>query len=199
MRLALSLLTTLFFSTTAIAATTGEPAPSFNGTDVITGKEIGNNTLIGKIVVLEWNNFGCPFVKKFYGAGEMQRLQAEATKGGVVWVSVNSSAAGKEGHLKNAAEAKSAIAEHKGKQTHYLLDHDGSIGKAYGAKTTPHMFVINAEGRLAYQGAIDDQPTPDASTIKGAKNYVVAAIEALKAGKPAEPSYTKAYGCFVKY
>lgn len=194
-----SFLTALFLSTAALAANVGEPAPSFKATDAITGEEVNNDTLKGKTAVLEWNNFGCPFVKKFYGAGEMQRLQETATKDGVVWVSVNSSAEGKEGYLKDAAEAKAEIKAHHGHQTHYLLDADGTIGHAFGAKSTPHMFVIAADGTLAYQGAIDDQPTPDPTTIKGAKNFVMAAIAALKAGKPVEPNATRPYGCFVKY
>ena len=194
-----TLAATTLLASAAFAATIGAPAPAFKGTDVITGKEVSNDTLKGKIAVLEWNNFGCPFVKKFYGAGEMQRLQAAAKKDGVVWVSVNSSAAGKEGHLKDAAEAKAAIAEHKLGSSHYLLDHSGAIGKAFGAKTTPHMFVIAADGTLAYQGAIDSDNSPDPEAIKGATNHVTAALAELKAGKPVTVSSTQPYGCFVKY
>ena len=194
-----TLAATTLLATSAFAATIGAPAPAFKGTDVITGKEVSNDTLKGKIAVLEWNNFGCPFVQKFYGASEMQRLQAAAIKDGVVWVTVNSSAKGKEGNLKDAAEAKAAIAAHKGKQSHYLLDADGTIGHAFGAKTTPHMFVIAADGTLAYQGAIDSDNSPDPAAIKGATNHVTAALAELKAGKPVTVSSTQPYGCFVKY
>lgn len=190
---------TTLLATAAFAATVGEAAPAFKATDVITGKEISNESLKGKTVVMEWNNFGCPFVKKFYGSNTMQKLQADAVKDGVVWVSVNSSAAGKEGHLKDAAEAKAAIAERKGAPSHYLLDHDGKIGHAFGAKTTPHMFVIDKDGKLAYQGAIDNKPTPEAADIADATNHVTAALADLKAGKPVATSSTQPYGCAVKY
>ncbi len=190
---------TLVASAAFAAATVGEMAPAFKATDAITGKTISNSELMGKTVVMEWNNFGCPFVKKFYSVGAMQELQANATKEGVVWVTVNSSAAGKEGHLKDAAEAKAAIAENKLKSSHYLLDHDGSIGKAFGAKTTPHMFVINKEGKIAYQGAIDNKSSADSADIASATNYVTAALASLKAGTAIKTSVTQPYGCSVKY
>jgi Redoxin len=190
---------TTLLATAALAATVGDTAPAFKGVDVLTGKEVSNATLTGKTAVLEWNNFGCPFVKKFYGAGAMQKFQAAAVKDGVVWVSVNSSAAGKEGHLKDASEAKAAIAAHKNAASHYLLDHDGSIGKAFGAKTTPHMFVIDKNGKLAYQGAIDSDNSPDAAAIAKATNYVTTALAELKAGKPVTTATTQPYGCSVKY
>lgn len=186
-------------ATAALAATVGQPAPAFTGTDVISGKEVSNATLKGKIAVLEWNNFGCPFVHKFYDSGTMQKLQTEAVKDGIVWVSVNSSAEGKEGHLPDAATAKTAIAEHKNHATHYLLDHDGKIGHAFGAKATPHMFVIAQDGTLAYQGAIDSDSSPDPKAIKSATNYVTAAIASLKAGTPIKLSSTQPYGCAIKY
>ena len=190
---------TTLLATSAISATVGEAAPAFSGTDVLTGKTITNDTLKGKIAVLEWNNFQCPFVKKFYGSGTMQKLQAAAVKDGVVWVSVNSSAEGKEGNLKDAAAAKAAIAEHKSNASHYLLDQDGMIGHAYGAKSTPTMVVIDKDGKLAYEGAIDSIPSPYVEDITKAENYVTAAIAALKAGKPIKTTSTQAYGCFVKY
>lgn len=181
------------------AATVGEPAPSFKGTDVITGKPISNADFKGKIVVVEWNNFECPFVKKFYNSGAMQELQENAAKDDVVWVTVNSSAEGKEGYLRDAVAAKSAIAAHNAKEAHFLLDHNGTIGHAFGAKSTPHMFVIDKKGNLAYQGAIDSKPTADAADIASSTNYVTAALESLKAGKPIKTPVTQAYGCFVKY
>lgn len=195
-----TLAATTLLSTAAFAATVGEPAPAFKGVDVISGKEVTNASLKGKTVVMEWNNFGCPFVRKFYSSNTMQKLQEDATKDtGVVWVSVNSSAAGKEGYLKDATEAKSAIAEHKLHASAYVLDHDGAIGKAFGAKTTPHMFVIDAAGKLAYQGAIDSVPSPDSADIAGATNYVMEALKSLKAGAPIKTATTQPYGCFVKY
>lgn len=191
--------TTLIASAALAAATVGQPAPNFSGTDVITEKSVSNEMLKGKTVVMEWNNFGCPFVKKFYDSGTMQKLQTDAVKDGVVWVTVNSSAPGKEGHLKGAAEAKAAIAKHKVSGSHYLLDHDGTIGHAFGAKATPHMFVIDKDGTLVYQGAIDSNPSSDPATIAGATNYVTEALKALKAGSSIKDASTRAYGCAVKY
>lgn len=189
----------VLFSTAAHAAKVGEPAPTFNGMDVLSGKTVSNTSLKGKTVVLEWNNPDCPFVHKFYDSGTMQKLQAAAIKDGVVWVVINSSAVGKEGHLKDAAAVKAILTERASAPSHYLIDADGTIGKAYGAKTTPHMYVIYAEGKLVYQGAIDDKPTPDSADIASAHNYVTAALAEIKAGKPVSKASTQAYGCFVKY
>lgn len=193
-------LVTSFFASAALAATTvGTPAPSFSAVDAVTGKTFSSESLKGKTVVLEWNNFECPFIKKFYSVGAMQALQANAVKDGVVWVSINSGAAGKEGFLKDAKEAKTALTEHKSNASHYLLDHDGKIGQAFGAKTTPHIFIIDKTGTLVYQGAIDNKPTADTADIAMATNYVTEALKALKAGKPVETNTTRPYGCFVKY
>ena len=181
----------------ASAAEVGHPAPAFK-VDDIAGKEQSLDKYKGKIVVLEWTNPECPFVKKHYGAGNMQTLQQYATAKGVVWISVNSSAKGKEGYL-DAAAAKANGAEVKSHPTAYIIDPEGTLGKLYGAKATPHMFVIDAEGILAYEGAIDDKPTPDAADIKAAKNYVKDAVDALLAGKKPEVDQTRAYGCSVKY
>ncbi|MFZ4540643.1 MAG: thioredoxin family protein [Rickettsiales bacterium] len=186
-------------STAALAANVGESAPAFKGLDAISGKTISNADVKGKTVVMEWNNFGCPFVQKYYNSEAMQKLQAAAVKDGVVWVSVNSSAPGKEGHLKDAAEAKASVKEHHSNASHYLLDHDGAIGHAFGAKATPHMFVIDKDGKLVYQGAIDSVPSPDAKDIAGATNYVSEALAAMKAGKPIATASTRPYGCSVKY
>ena len=194
-----TLAATTMLASAAFAANVGEPAPAFKGVDVISGNEVSNATLKGKTAVLEWTNPGCPFVKKFYSAGAMQKFQEAAVKDGVVWVSINSSAAGKEGHLKDAAEAKASIAEHKTKSSAYVLDADGKIGKAFGAKTTPHMFVIAADGTLAYQGAIDSNPSADSADIATATNYVSEALKALAAGTAIKTPSTQAYGCFVKY
>jgi peroxiredoxin len=185
-------------STTAMAAPEiGQPAPAFTATDT-NGKSVALADLKGKTVVLEWTNHECPFVVKHYGSGNMQALQAEATKDGVVWVSINSSAKGKEGNT-TAEEANKIIADQKALPTHKILDESGEIGKLYDAKTTPDMFVINKEGVLVYKGAIDDKSGFDPEEVKTAKNYVRAALADLKADKPVEVSSTKPYGCGVKY
>ncbi|MDX2095297.1 MAG: redoxin family protein [Alphaproteobacteria bacterium] len=200
LRPVLSFLTTLLIAGSALAAVTvGEPAPAFSGTDVLSGEPISNESLKGKTVVLEWNNPDCPFVKKFYSVGAMQALQAKAARNGVVWVGINSSAAGKEGYLKDAAQAKAALAERQSNTRHYLLDHDGRIGHAYAAKTTPHMFIIDPQGILVYQGAIDNKPSADTADIATATNYVTEALNALKHGKPIKTATTQPYGCFIKY
>lgn len=190
-----------FFTQPALAAapTIGQPAPAFAATDALSGKEVTLAGLKGKTVVLEWNNFQCPFVRKFYDSGAMQDLQGKARKDGVVWITVNSSAPGKEGHFANAEAAKAAIVERKAQPSHYLLDPVGTIGKVYDASATPHMFVIDANGALVYAGAIDDKPSVDAADLAIAKNYVTAALADLKAGKPVATSSTQSYGCSVKY
>lgn len=197
--LALAVVAALLSFPAIAAPTVGQPAPAFAGTDVLSGKEITLESLKGKTVVIEWNNFGCPFVKKFYGSGNMQGLQSTARKDGIVWVTVNSSAKGKEGHFATAEEAKAAVAENKVQSSAYILDHDGVIGHAYGAASTPHMFVINKAGTLAYAGAIDDKPSVDPADIAAAKNYVTAALDDLRAGRAVTTPSTQAYGCFVKY
>ena len=172
-------------------------APDFSAAD-IEGKPVQLSALKGKIVVLEWNNPGCPFVRKFYGAGAMQQLQQDAAAKGVVWLTVNSSAPGKQGNM-DAGAAKAYVAEQKAAPAHYILDPEGKIGNLYGAKTTPHMFVIDAAGNLAYAGAMDDKPSPNPDVLAGAHNYVMAAIADLQAGKPVALESTQAYGCNVKY
>lgn len=178
-------------------ATVGQPAPAFSlpGTD---GKTHQLSDYAGKVVVLEWTNPDCPFVKKHYGAGNMQKIQADLTGKDVVWLTVSTNAAGKQGHL--TAEAGKAFLEgQKAAATTLLLDHDGKTGRAYGAKTTPHMYVIDPKGVLVYAGAIDDKPTAKPADIEGAKNYVVAAVEETLAGKPVTTASTQPYGCSVKY
>ena len=175
----------------------GKPAPEFTGTDT-NGKEVKLSDFKGKIVVLEWTNPECPYVVKHYDSKNMQKLQEEATAKDVVWLSINSSADGKQGN--QTGEAANAYMTEKGsKPTARLLDPKGEIGKAYDAKTTPHMFVIDKEGVLVYNGAIDDNDSFKPEDAATAKNYVTAAIEALKAGKPVETSQSKPYGCSVKY
>ncbi len=152
----------------------------------------------GKIVVLEWFNKDCPYIKKFYKNGDMQRFQKEATDQGVIWLQVGSSAEGKQGYV-TAEEADALRAELDVHSTAYLLDAPGEVGRLYGAKTTPHMYVIDAEGKLAYMGAIDSISSADSDDISKATNYVQKAIAALQAGEAVEHPVTTPYGCGVKY
>jgi peroxiredoxin len=175
----------------------GQPAPDFTLTDTI-GQAHALSALKGKLVVLEWSNYDCPFVKKHYESGNMQRLQKTYAEKGVIWLTINSSAPGKQGHY--PPEKWNEMIKEKGvAATAVLLDPDGKVGKLFGAKTTPHMFVINPEGVLIYKGAIDDQPSFNPKTVKDAKNYVEAALDAAMAGKAVETPSTQSYGCSVKY
>lgn len=186
-----------FTSFPALALEIGKPAPEFHVKDIY-GHEQSLGEYKGKIIVLEWTNPGCPFVHKHYDSGNMQQVQKYAVSKDVVWLSINSSAEGKEGHL-NVEGAKDSLAKNKSLTFSYILDAEGTLGHLYGAKTTPHMFVVDKEGNLAYEGAIDDKPTPSADDIAGAKNYVKAAIDELSEGKKVETPQTRAYGCGVKY
>jgi peroxiredoxin len=178
-------------------AQVGKAAPDFTLTDTA-GKTHSLSAFKGKVVVLEWTNPDCPFVKKHYDAGNMQNLQKTWTGKDVVWLAVNSSAPGKQGNFP-AEKWTSLMKEKNAAPTAVLLDADGKAGKLYGAKTTPHMFVIDQAGLLVYDGAIDDKPSPDPASLKDAKNYVSAALESTLAGKPVETPSTKPYGCSVKY
>ncbi|MGA0332448.1 MAG: thioredoxin family protein [Kiritimatiellia bacterium] len=172
-------------------------APAFTLTDT-NGTEHSLSDFKGKVVVLEWFNHGCPFVKKHYSQGNMQALQKSYTEKGVVWLAICSSAEGKQGY--DTAEGHNKTAKEKGTNaTAILLDTDGTVGKAYGAKTTPHMYVIDAEGQLVYQGAIDDKRSTNPDDIPTSKNYVVAALDQVLAGQAVEVSSTPPYGCSVKY
>lgn len=186
------------FTGPALAAPkVGAPAPAFTAVDS-NGRTHSLGDYKGKTVVLEWHNLDCPFVKKHYGSGNMQALQQSATKDGVVWLTVNSSASGLQGHLTPQA-ANELLAAQKAAPTAYLLDEKGTVGRLYEAKTTPHMYVIDPKGTLAYMGAIDDKPTANPADIKTANNYVTAALASVKAGKPVAENATKPYGCSVKY
>jgi peroxiredoxin len=177
----------------------GETAPDYTFTD-INGKQHSISGLKGKMVVLEWTNPGCPFVKKYYSKGDMQTLQANSTKAGdTVWIAVNSSGDGKEGYLASDADFKKLIAEQKSHATYYVRDPKGTFGKLYGAKTTPHMFVIDKNGVLAYQGAIDNIKSPDQADIAKATPYVTDALNALRKGDKVAMTTTQSYGCGVKY
>lgn len=175
----------------------GKPAPDFSLTDV-NGTEYNLADLKGKVVVLEWFNHDCPFVKKHYGAKNMQKLQEKYTGEGVVWLSINSSNE-KDGAYRDAAATKAEGEKVDSKATALLLDASGTVGQAYEAKTTPHMYVINKEGILVYNGAIDSNSSADAKTIESATNYVTEALDAVLAGKEVETAVTKPYGCSVKY
>jgi peroxiredoxin len=175
----------------------GSAAPDFSVSDS-KGKTQTVSQYKGKYVVLEWFNPECPFVKKHYGSGNMQKLQEEFTGKGVVWLTIDSSAPGMEGNL-TAEQAEKKITEWKTKQTALLLDPDGKAGQTYGAKNTPHMFVINPEGKVIYAGAIDSKATPNAADIASSTNYVKVALEESLASKPVSTASTKPYGCSVKY
>lgn len=180
------------------AAGVGEPAPAFTLTD-LAGKSHQLSDFKGKIVVLEWTNPECPFVVKHYeSSGNLPATQKAATASGVVWLQINSGATGKQGDYDDAA-VKAWLAKNQAAATAYLRDRDGKVGKAYGAKTTPHLFVISAEGVLVYQGAVDSKRSTDAKDIAGAENYVQSALADLKAGQPVRTPSTQPYGCGVKY
>jgi alkyl hydroperoxide reductase subunit AhpC len=174
-----------------------QKAPDFSlaGVD---GKTYRLSDFKGKYVVLEWINFECPFVKKHYTSGNMQTLQKQYTGKDVVWFTICSSAEGKQGYYEPDALA-GMIKERKLASTAYLRDEDGKVGRLYGAKTTPHMFVINPEGVLIYAGAIDDRRSTNPDDIASSKNFVTACLDASLAGKPVETRSTPSYGCSVKY
>ena len=175
----------------------GSAAPDFSVTDS-KGKTQSVSQYKGKYVVLEWFNPECPFVKKHYGPGNMQKLQKEFTDKGVVWLAVDSSAPGKEGNL-TPEQAEKKMTEWKTHATALVLDQDGKAGQAYGAKNTPHMFIIDPEGKIIYAGAIDSKATPNPADISSSTNYVKVALDESMAGKPVSTASTRPYGCSVKY
>lgn len=179
------------------AASVGQPAPAFTATD--TNNNVHKlSDFKGKFVVLEWTNRDCPFTQKHYQSGNMERLQHEWTKRGVVWLTVVSSAPGEQGYV-IGGEENAYLEQMKAAPTAVLLDPNGQLGHLYDAKTTPHMFVIDRKGVLIYDGAIDDRATTDVSDIAGAKNYVVQALQEAMAGKPVTVTTSRPYGCSVKY
>jgi peroxiredoxin len=193
-----ALLAVALAATPAIAQpVNGLPAPAFTATDA-NGKTVSLADFRGKTVVLEWTNSGCPFVRAHYDSGTMQARQREARSLGVVWLSINSGAHGKQGHVDGPA-ARAEIAANGAAPSHYLLDADGRIGRLYAAKTTPHMFVIRPDGTLAYQGGIDDKPTAIEADAKSATPWALNAVKAVLAGKAPSPAVTRPYGCSVKY
>jgi peroxiredoxin len=178
-------------------AIVGQQAPDFSLTD-IDGKTVKLSDFKGKLVVLEWFNDECPFVQKHYKTDNMQKLQRDYTAKGVVWLTICSSGKGKPGNHTDD-EYKKLLSQWKAQPTHFLVDADGQVGKLYGAKSTPDMFVVGQKGDLAYSGAIDDKPTPDADSVASAKNYVREALDSTLAGKSIATRSTKSYGCSVKY
>jgi peroxiredoxin len=181
----------------AEAPKVGAPAPAFSLPDSH-GKTQSLGDFKGKYVVLEWFNPGCPFVQKHYKSENMQQLQKQFTGKEVAWLTIDSSAPGKEGSL-TPEEANKQIADWKMKPTALLLDPDGKVGHEYAATNTPHMFVIDPHGTLIYSGAIDNKPTANPDDVPGATNYVKVALEEAMAGKPVTTSNSRAYGCSIKY
>lgn len=184
-------------NTQDITAIVGKPAPNFELSDY-KGTTHSLSEYKGKFIVLEWVNFVCPFSRKHYESGNMPSLQKEYAKKGVVWLSINSSAPGKQGNFP-PEKIKEDLKAYRASPTTYLLDPEGKVGHMYGAKTTPSMYVINPLGILVYKGAIDDRPTPDKDDIPEANNYVKAALDEAMTNKPIAISQTKSYGCSVKY
>lgn len=183
--------------TVARAARVGERAPDFTATDT-NGKTRKLSDYQGRFVVLEWTNRGCPYTQKHYNSGNMQRLQREWTAKGVVWLTVLSSSPGKQGYM-TAAEENAYVKQVNASPMAVLLDPTGTLGHLYDAKTTPHIFIINPQGMLIYNGAIDDKPTTDLADVNGAKNYLSAALEEAMSGKPVTVATSRPYGCSVKY
>lgn len=179
------------------AAKVGQPAPAFELVDS-TGKTRSLSEFAGKTVVLEWTNHGCPFVQKHYGSGNIPAQQRDAVADGVVWLSINSSAPGQEGHV-DGAEAERIRGKAGAAQTAYLLDPSGDTGRAYGAKTTPHMYVIDPDGVLRYAGGIDTIPSANPADIARATQLVPQALAELAAGKAISVPVSRPYGCSVKY
>jgi hypothetical protein len=181
----------------AAAVKPGAPAPAFTAPD-ISGRMVNLGQYAGQIVILEWTNDGCPFVQKHYDSANMQTLQRRYTREGNIWLTIASSAPGEEGYVTPSA-AQADLARWQAAPTDYLLDPDGVVGHLYDARATPHMVVIDRSGKVAYMGAIDDTPSTRLADVKTAKNYLVAALDEIAAGKPVTVTSTRAYGCSIKY
>ena len=189
---------TALFATVAHASVeVGAPAPDFTAV-TSDGKEVTLSDLRGERVILEWTNHDCPYVRKHYGSGNMQALQKEAAQDGFTWLSIISSAPGKQGHV-SPEKADKLTASRDAAPSAVLLDASGDVGKLYGARTTPHMYIIDEQGNLVYAGGIDDKPTANPADIDGATNYVRQAMTEMKAGQAVSVSKSRPYGCSVKY
>jgi hypothetical protein len=196
MKTRLTLILTLASAVASFGALApGDAAPDFSLTD-IHGQKHAISDYKGKYIVLEWNNPECPFVHKHYDSGNMQKLQQDERAKGVVWLTINSASPDRQG---DPGQIESFLQQSHADPTAYLRDPDGTAGRLYGAKTTPDMFVINPEGKLIYEGAIDDHPTPDPADIPGSTNYVRAALDQSMSGKPVAVATTRPYGCHVQY
>ncbi len=198
MKRTLTLLASALVFTVAHAADVGKPAPDFTLTDV-NGKAVKLSDFKGKHVVLEWTNPNCPFVVKHYGSNNMQGLQKDKTAKNVVWLAVNSTSKSHQDYMAPAALSSKMIGEWKAAPTGLLMDESGTVGKSYQAKTTPHMYVIDPKGTLVFAGGIDDKRSANPADIKGAKNFVRAALDESLAGKPVSTPTATPYGCSVKY
>jgi peroxiredoxin len=194
---AAALISSLISGAAFAAASVGQPAPDFSLTDV-NGKPVKLSDFKGKHVVLEWHNPACPFVVKHYDSNNMQGLQTKYDAKDTVWLSINSTAKGHQDFMADD-KLKGYLTEKKAAPDAYSTDADGKVGQMYGAKTTPHMYVINPAGMLVYAGAIDDKKGTSKDEVKTAKNFVVTALEESKAGKPVTTATTQPYGCSVKY
>lgn len=196
-----SILLTSLIGTLALvsahAAEIGKPAPAFSAKNT-KGEVVSLEGLKGKVIVLEWLNYHCPFVKKHYVSGNIPKLQEDYTAKDVVWLSVSSAAEGKQGYL-DAAKMTESSSKEGNKASHVLMDTDGKVGKAFDAKVTPHMFIINADGVLVYDGAIDSKPTGAAADIETADKLFADALDAVLDGKDVQNAKNKPYGCGVKY
>lgn len=187
----------LLIAAPAYAATAGQQAPAFTATDS-NGKTESLAQYRGKYVVLEWTNRDCPYTRKHYDSGNMQKLEQQWTARGVVWLTILSSAPGEQGYL-TAEQENAQLTRTHAHPTAAILDPHGEIGRQYGAKTTPHMFVIDPQGRIIYAGAIDDKPSTDLADVGPARNYVSAALTSALEGQPVAVATTRPYGCSVKY
>jgi peroxiredoxin len=187
----------LLLSLPALAVDIGKLAPAFS-LPAASGKTITSTQFKDKVVVLEWLNHGCPFVRKHYDTNNMQALQKKYLAQGVVWLSIISSAPGKQGHV-SAKAAWDEAKKHNSEASEILIDEDGTVGRAFDAKVTPHMYVIGKDGRIFYQGAIDSIASADKADVEKAQNYVAQALDATIKGEKIKIASTKAYGCGVKY
>ena len=197
MRTASTVIGWMLATSTAWAASVGQPAPAFSAADA-SGKTVSLADFKGKTVVLEWVNPECPYVRKHYDSANMQATQKAATAQGVVWLSVNSTHPSHGDH-KKPDEMLAWTQKQGAVATATLMDGDGKIGRAYGARTTPHLYVVDAQGRLVYAGGIDDKPSSNPADVKTAKNHVNAALADVRSGRPVAQAVTRAYGCSVKY
>lgn len=189
--------TTATSTRTEASPQTGTPAPGFTATDS-KGRPHTLTAYKGKTVILEWTNHECPYTVKHYATGNMQALQKAATDSGAIWLTVASSRPGTQGHV-NGLEADKLTDDRHARPTAVVLDPKGDLGRLYGARTTPHMYIVDPAGMLVYMGGIDDQPTANHASVKIARNYVREALDAVAAGRPIAMASTRPYGCSVKY